>query len=85
MSKTYIRTSDIFNIEDEKKRMRYFDLCRKRALKSGLICQCHIEGMNTTLFMEGNKQQFVKYYSASLLKTKRKIDGIKRLILIIFT
>lgn len=85
MSKTYIRTFDVFNIEDEKKRMKYFDLCRKKALKCGLICQCHIEGMNTTLFMEGSKQQFVKYYSASLLKTKHKIDGIKRLISIIFT
>lgn len=85
MSKTYIRTFDIFNIEDEKKRMEYFDFCRESALKSGLICLCHIDGMNTTLFMEGSKQQFVRYYSISLLKTKRKIDGIKRLMSIIFT
>lgn len=85
MSKTYIKTFDVFNIKDAEKRMRYFNFCREKALKCGLICSCHIEDMNTTLFMEGSKQQFVKYYLASLLKTKHKADGIKRLISIIFT
>ena len=87
MSKTYtyIRTYDVFNIKDEKKRMEYFDFCREKALKCGLICKCHIGDVNTALFMEGRKQQFVKYYLISLLKTECKIDGIKRLISIIFT
>ena len=85
MSKIYIRTSDIFNIEDAKKRMMYFNFCHEKALKCGLTCKCHIEGKNTTLFMEGSKLQYIKYYLATLLKTKYKTDGIKRLISIIFT
>lgn len=85
MSKTYIRCSDVFNIIDEKKRMEYFNFCHEKALKFGLVCKCHIEGMNTTLFMKGSKQQFIKYYLSTLLKTKYKTDGIKRLISIIFT
>ena len=84
MSKIYIRTSDIFDIKDAKKRMAYFDFCREKALKCGLTCKCHIEGKNTTLFMEGSKQQYIKYYLATLLKTKYKTGGIKRLISIIF-
>ena len=85
MSKNYIKTSDIFNIEDAKKRTAYFNFCREKALKCGLICDYHIEGKNTTLFMEGSKLQYIKYYLATLLKTKYKTDGIKRLISIIFT
>lgn len=84
MSKTYIRTFDLFNIEDNKKRMRCFDFCRKKALECGLICRCHLESTNTKLFMRGSKWQFVKYYSTTLLKTERKIDGIKRLVSVIF-
>ena len=85
MSKIYIRTSDIFSIEDAKKRMKYFNFCRKKALKCGLICKCHIEGEKTTLFMEGSKLQYIKYYLATLLKTRYKTDGIERLVSIIFT
>lgn len=85
MSKIYIKTSDIFNFEDAKKRMKYFNFCREKALKCGLIYKCHIEGEKTTLFMEGSKWQFIKYYLATLLKTEYKTDGIKRLISIIFT
>lgn len=84
MSKTYIRTFDLFNIKDNKKRMRYFDFCRKIALECGLICQCHLEGTNTKLFMRGSKWQFVKYYLITLLKTERKTYGIKRLVSVIF-
>lgn len=85
MSKNYIRTSDIFDIEDAKKRMMYFNFCHEKALKYGLTCDYHIEGKNTTLFMEGSKLQYIKYYLATLFKTKYKMDGIKRLISIIFT
>ena len=80
MSKIYIKTSDIFDIKDAKKRTAYFDFCLEKALKCGLICKCHIEGTNTTLFMEGDKLCFIKYYLATLLKDKYKMDGIKRLI-----
>ena len=85
MSKIYIKTSDIFDIKDAKKRMAYFDFCLEKALKCGLTCKCHIEGTNTTLFMEGDKLCYIKYYLATLLKNEYKIDGIKRLISIIFT
>ena len=80
MSKIYIRTFDIFNIEDAKKRMKYFNFCHEKALKCGLTCKCHIEGKNTTLFMEGSKLQYIKYYLATLLANEYKTDGIKRLI-----
>ena len=80
MSKNYIKTSDIFNIEDAKKRTAYFNFCREKALKCGLICNYHIEGKNTTLFMEGSKLQYIKYYLATLLANEYKTDGIKRLI-----
>ena len=33
MSKIYIKTSDIFNFEDAKKRMKYFNFCRKKSIK----------------------------------------------------
>ena len=85
MSKIYIKTSDIFDIEDAKKRMAYFDFCLEKALKCGLTCKCHIEGTNTTLFMEGDKLCYIKYYLATLLKNEYKMGGIKRLISIIFT
>ena len=85
MRKIYIRTSDIFNIEDAKKRMTYFNFCHEKALKCRITCKCHIDGKNTTLFMEGSKLQYIKYYLATLLKTRYKTDCIKRLISIIFT
>ena len=84
MSKNCIRTSDIFNFEDEKKRMKYFDFCREAALKCGLMCKCHVNGIKTTLFMWGSKRQFIKYYFITLFKTKYKVDGVKRIISIIF-
>ena len=63
----------------------FFNFCHEKALKCGLTCKCHIEGKNTTLFMEGDKLCYIKYYLATLLKNEYKIDGIKRLISIIFT
>lgn len=30
MSKTYIRTYDVFNISDENKRINMFETCRKK-------------------------------------------------------
>ena len=55
MRKIYIRTSDIFEYKDEVKRMKYLDFCHKKVLKCGLICRCHIDGVNTKLFIEGSK------------------------------
>lgn len=85
MSKTHIRTYDVFNISDENKRINMFETCHKKALACGLICLCHIDGIHTKLFMEGTKTQFIKYYLKSLLYTKGKTDGIKRLVSIILT
>lgn len=85
MRKIYIRTVDIFEYKDAEKRMKYFDFCRKKALKYGLICSSHIDGMNTRLFIEGRKLKVVQYYLATVFKTGDGIDGIKRLISIIFT
>ncbi len=85
MRKIYIRTSDIFDYKNAEKRMKYFDFCRKKALECGLVCHCHIDGMDTTLFIEGRKLDVIRYYLATALKTKDGMNGIKRLISIIFT
>ena len=84
MSKIYINTFDVFNIEDAKKRIIYFKFCHEKALKCGLTCNAEIDGMGTKLFMSGSKKQFIKYYLATLSANEHKTDGIKRLISIIF-
>lgn len=86
MRKIYIRTSDIFEYKDEVKRMKYLDFCHKKALKCGLICRCHIDGVNTKLFIEGSKWDIIKYYLITVFKTEDKtIDAIKRITSLIFT
>ena len=86
MRKIYIRTSDIFEYKDEVKRMKYFDFCHKKALKCGLICRCHIDGVNTKLFIEGSKWDIIKYYMITVFKTEDDtIDAIKRIVSLIFT
>lgn len=85
MRKTYIRTSDIFEYKDVEKKMRCFNFCREKALKYGLICRSHIDDTNTTLFMEGKKINFIRYYLTTVFKTEDKIiDGVKRIASIIF-
>ena len=86
MRKIYIRTSDIFEYKDKVKRMKYLDFCHKKALKCGLICRCHIDGVNTKLFIEGSKWDIIKYYLITVFKTEDKtIDAIKRITSLIFT
>ena len=86
MRKIYIRTSDVFDYKDEAKRMKYFDFCHKKALKCGLICRCHIDGVNTKLFIEGSKWNIIKYYLVTVFKTEdNTVDAIKRITSLIFT
>ena len=86
MRKIYIRTSDIFEYKDEVKRIKYFDFCHKKALECGLICRCHIDGVNTKLFIEGSKWNIIKYYLMTVFKTEdNTIDAIKRIASLIFT
>ena len=86
MRKIYIRTSDIFEYKVEVKRLKYFDFCHKKALKCGLICRCHIDGVNTKLFIEGSKWNIIKYYLITVFKTEdNTIDAIKRITSLIFT
>ena len=86
MRKVYIRTYDIFAYKDEVKRMKYFDFCHKKALKCGLICRCHIDGVNTKLFIEGSKLNMIKYYLVTVFKTEDNImDAIKRISSLILT
>lgn len=85
MMKKFIRTSDVFEHKDEIKRMQYFNFCREKALKCGLMCRCHIDSKNTTLFIEGRKVNVLKYYLLTVFKTEDGIDGIKHIISIIFT
>ena len=86
MRKIYIRTSDIFEYKDEVRRMKYFDCGHKKALKGGVICRCHIDGVNTKLFIEGSKWDIIKYYLVTVFKTEdNTIDAIKRITSLIFT
>ena len=86
MRKIYIRTSDVFDYKDEVKRMKYFDFCHKKALKCGLICRCHIDGVNTKLFIKGSKWNVIKYYLVTVFKTEdNTVDAIKRITSLIFT
>ena len=86
MRKIYIKTSDIFPYKDEVKRMKHFDFCHKKALECGLICRCHIDGVNTKLFIEGSKWDIIKYYLITVFNTDdTMIDAIKRIISLILT
>ena len=86
MRKIYIKTSDVFDYKDEAKRMKYFDFCHKKALKCGLICRCHIDGVDTKLFIEGSKWDIIKYYLITVFKTEDNIiDAIKRITSLILT
>ena len=69
MKKIYIKTSDIFAYKDEVKRMKYLDICYKKALKYGLICHKHIDGRNTRLYIAGPKWGIVKYYLATVFNS----------------
>lgn len=83
--KKYICTSDIFDITDGKKRMDMFNYCHRHALNLGLICQSHLDGKDTILYMTGSKSKFIKYYAMTLFQSENILDGIKRIISIIFT
>lgn len=86
MRKTYIHTCDVFNHGDEGARQRCFISCYKKALLNrGLINCVHYEDDRITLELWGTKYQFIKYYLLTLLKTEHKVDGVKRLISIVFT
>ena len=86
MSKTFIRTSDVFNIKNKSVNETYFAYCLRKAIKYGLKCvpNSKDEGI-IELKLSGSKKQFVKYYLTTMFKTTNKIDGIKRLISIICT
>ena len=86
MTKTFIRTRDIFDIDNGSIRQRYFKYCYEAALKCGLQCvqRTNKDGF-IVLELSGPKCQFVKYYFKTLSKTTSKMDGVKRLISIIFT
>ena len=83
MNEIHFHTYDIFNIKDVEKRMRYFDSCRKVALKCGLTVRCIIKDKYPKLELWGTKSQFVKYYINTLLNCSYKFDGIKRIISVI--
>lgn len=76
---TFFKTYDVFDIKDEDTRKYCLLRCRNMALQCGLVCKCHLDGMNTRLYLYGTKQQFVRYYIRSLTFNKPLFDGLKRL------
>ena len=86
MSKTYIRTRDIFNIENENVNQRYLKYCYEKAIKFGIQCKKHMNEQHfMVLELSGSKYQLAKYYLVTMLKTSNKLDGVKRLISILTT
>lgn len=86
MSKTYIRTSDVFNIENKIVNQRYSKYCYEKAIKLGIQCKKHMNEQHfMALELSGSKCQLVKYYLITMFKTSNKLDGVKRLISIITT
>lgn len=77
------KTYDLFDIKDEDTRKYCLLHCLDMALRCGLMCKCHLDGINTRLHMSGTKQQFVKYYLKTLMFNKPFFDGLKRLMYII--
>ena len=74
------KTYEIFDIKD--KDVREYCLLRRRdiALQCGLTCKCHLHGRDTRLYLNGTKQQFVKYYLKTLTCSGSIFNGLKRLL-----
>lgn len=84
MSKIYIRTKDVFNIYDANFNQKCLNYCYEKALKYGILCGKTYNKKHWVLELAGPKHQVVKYYFVTMLKTTNKINGIKRLISVIF-
>ena len=74
------KTYDIFDIKDKDVREHCLLRCIDIALQCGLMCKCHLNGRDTRLYMNGTKQQFVKYYLKTLTCNKTIFDALKRLL-----
>lgn len=87
MSKTYIRTYDIFNFDDEGKNIKYAIYCYNKAIKCGIDCVYSLNKKDNHRILElrGSKYSFIKYYIVTLFKSNSIVDGVKRLISIITT
>lgn len=82
--KTGFHTYDIFNIEDETVRQKYFSFCHEKAICCGLECACHTKAPMQKLELWGTKSQLIKYYILTLTKCQYKLKGIKRIASFIF-
>lgn len=78
--KKMFRTYDAF----DSVAMRYFEDCKRKAKVFHIFHYAVINNDERILILSGNKIQFIKYYCTTLLKWHRKIDGIRRLISVIF-
>lgn len=84
--KVYFHTGDFFTMKSIEKRKEYFDFCREKALKSGLICRCILKDKIWTLELRGTKYQFLKYYWTTLiLRHDDGWNGYKRFISFLFS
>ena len=85
MKNFQIRTADVFKNCDDEYHKKLFGTCYKRALRSGLMCNLHIDDEYKVLYMAGNKNNFVKYYIKTMFINKPALDGVKRLVEILNT
>lgn len=84
MIETDYHTYDIFDNDNENKRMRYFDFCHNKALECGLICRCILRDRYPKLELWGSRHQFFRYYLLTLTKCEYKSKGIKRWLSVLF-
>ena len=83
----YIKTCDIFNVEDMNTNIEFFTYCTRIARELEILDTFGVDenSFYPKINLYGKKSSMVLYYFKTMFKTKNKIDGFVRLIDIILT
>ena len=82
----YIKTYDIFNIDDKNINIEYFKYCARVAKKCGVFDTFGVDDKGfPKINLRGRKSSMVRYYFKTIFKSSYKLDGVKRLVYIIST
>ena len=82
----YIKTCDIFNIDDKNINIEYFKYCARAAKKCGVFDTFGVDDKGfPKINLRGRKSSMVRYYFKTIFKSSDKQDGVKRLVDIILT
>ena len=81
-----IITCDVFNINDKNINIEYFKYCARMAKKYGVFDTFGVDDKGfPKINLRGRKISMVRYYFKTIFKSSNKVNGVKRLIDIIFT